>query len=137
MHIHAPKKVQSLTSEGQIQYAFMILTIFAFGFIKLSICFFYRRLFVPTTNTVFDWVTTMSIVIIVLWTFSFTTGFIFSCGTHFSAGWGSVEDYKTYCAVATNLDSPFVVSDLITDVIVLCLPLPVVSAPSTDITYHR
>ena len=102
---------------------FMIL---GYGFIKLSIAFFYRRLFVIARGTWFDWATKISITVVILWTISFFFGFMFSCGTHFSAAWGSLEDDAKYCGAALNLDNAFVVSDLITDIMILCLPLPVV-----------
>lgn len=106
--------------------------VLGFGFIKLSITFFYRRLFVTAKNTLFDWATKVAIVIVVLWTVSFFFGFLFSCGTHISAAWGSVQDDVMYCGAAINLDNALVVSDLMTDVMILCLPLPVVSLPSTE-----
>lgn len=116
-----------LTRVDQINYAFTVLVIFAFGFIKLSIIFLYRRLFVTRRGTFFDWVTKISISVVISWTISFFFGFIFGCGTHFSAEWGSFRDYYTYCGVVIDLMNPLVVSDLVSDVMILCLPLPVVS----------
>lgn len=99
--------------------------VLAFGFTKLAITYFYRRLFVSCRGSPFDWVTRIAIAIVVLWTVSYFFGFIFGCGTHFSANWGSVED-EAYCTALLDLDNSFVVSDLVTDIMILCLPLPVV-----------
>ncbi len=107
--------------------------VLAFGFLKLSIAFFYRRLFVTARNTWFDWATKLAIAIVVLWTVSFFFGFVFSCGTHISASWGSVKDQEVYCGAAINLDNALVVSDLLTDVMILVLPLPVVSLISAGL----
>ena len=104
--------------------------VLAFGVIKLSITFFYRRIFVTARGTIFDWVTRAAIAIVILWTIGCLISFLLSCGTHLSANWGSVQDGLTYCGPSANVDSAFVVSDLITDVMVLCLPLPVVSTRS-------
>ena len=102
----------------------------AFGLIKLSIAYFYRLLFVTRTGSAFDWATTTAVIIVLLWTVSFFFGFLFGCGTHLSANWGSVED-ESHCTALLDLDNALVVSDLITDVIILCLPLGVVCFPLT------
>lgn len=109
----------------KIQYAFLIQIVLAFGFVKLSIIYFYRRLFVTGKASMFDLATRISIGIVVLWTIAYFFGFIFGCGTHFSANWGSVAD-EAYCKALLDMDNSFVVSDVITDVLILCLPLPVV-----------
>lgn len=111
--------------------------ILAFGFIKLSVTFLYRRLFVTGKGTLFDWATKITIFVVILWTLTFLFGFIFSCGTHFSAAWGSLKNDAMYCGAALDLDDAFVVSDLITDILVLCLPLPVVSDQIVKIARHR
>jgi len=114
----------------QVQYSFVLLSILASGFTKLSIAYFYRRLFVTRNGSPFDWAIRISVAIVVLWTISFFLASLFECGVHFSANWGSVEDLS-YCTAAFNIDNAFVVSDLLTDILVLCLPLPVVSALGT------
>lgn len=107
--------------------------VLAFGIIKLSITFYYRRIFVTKKGSLFDWITKAALAIEVLWTIGCLFGFIFSCGTHIYANWSSVQDGLLYCGPSANVNSAFVVSDLITDVMVLCLPLPVVSTRSTGI----
>lgn len=110
--------------------------VLAFGFIKLSIIFLYRRLFVTCRGTLFDWATKISSSVVILWTISFFFGFVFSCGTHFSAAWGSLEESAKYCR-ELHLDNPFVVSDLVTDIMILCIPLPVVSVHSLEARHQR
>ena len=116
----------------QIQYAFIILMVLAFGIIKLSITLNYRRIFVAARGTLFDWTTIVVIVIVVLWTIACLFSFIFPCGTHISANWGSIMDFATYCGASTNVNNAFVVSDLLTDIMIWCLPLPVVRLRSTE-----
>lgn len=111
---------------GMIQYAFIILMVLAFGIIKLSITLNYRRIFVAARGTLFDWTTIVVIVIVVLWTIACLFSFIFPCGTHISANWGSIMDFATYCGASTNVNNAFVVSDLLTDIMIWCLPLPVI-----------
>ena len=101
--------------------------VLAFGMIKLSITFYCRRIFVICRGSLFDWITKAAIAIVLLWTIGCLFAFIFSCGTHIFANWGSSQDWVTYCGPSEDVNSAFVISDLITDVIVLCMPLPVVS----------
>lgn len=77
----------------------------------------------------FDWATKVTIAIAILWTLSLFFGFMFACGTHISASWGSVKDETDYCGAAIYLDNALVVSGLLTDVMVFALPLPVVISP--------
>ena len=81
-------------------------------------------------NTLFDWATKIAIAVVVLWIVAFFFGLMFVCGTHFSSNWLGGEELIAYCGAMSNLDNGLVVSDLITDVIILFLPLPVVSAPN-------
>lgn len=109
--------------------------VLAFGSIKLSITFYYRRIFVTAKGLWFDWITKAAVAIVVLWMVGYLFGFIFMCGTHIYANWGSLQVRSMYCGPSADVDSAFVVSDSITDVMVLCLPLPVVSPQNTAIYY--
>lgn len=115
----------------------MCQMILAYGFIKLSVTFLYRRLFVTGKGTLFDWATKVSISVVILWTLTFLFGFLFGCGTHFSAAWGSLNDAALYCGATLDLDNALVVSDLITDILILCLPLPVVRIRIAEFTRRR
>ena len=114
----------------QVQYVFILLMVLAYGFIKLSITLFYRRIFVASKGTIFDWATVIATVMVVLWTVAFFFANMFPCGIHISANWGSVLEAKTYCQSTFDVSNALVVSDLVTDVVLLCLPLPVVRALS-------
>ena len=98
----------------------------ASGFIKLSVIFFYRRIFIVDNGEYFEWITRVVIFVLLLWTTSFTIAFVFGCGVDFSANWGSMKDQFTYCKAILGLDNAFIVSGSITDLIILGLPLPVV-----------
>ena len=110
--------------------------VLASGFLKLSIACFYRRLFVTARKTLLDWTIKTAIVIVVLWTISFFVGLVFSCGTHISANWGSVKEQEDYCGAGANLANALVVSDLLTDVMILVLPLPVVGSLWIRMCFH-
>ncbi|KAL8688492.1 MAG: hypothetical protein Q9218_005611 [Villophora microphyllina] len=93
---------------GRVQYASILLFVLALGSVKLSFIFFYRRLFVTARRTAFDWAVNIAIGVIVLWSVSLFFGFLFACGTHVSAAWGSVKDEEDFCGAALDLDNAYV-----------------------------
>jgi hypothetical protein len=62
----------------------------------------------------------------VLWTLGFLLVEIFSCGTHFEYHWGPLAD-QAYCHGGLPFLEGLMISDFITDFIILFLPFPMVS----------
>ena len=67
-----------------------------------------------------------------VWTAAFFLATVFGCGQHFDYPWAPLL-YISECNTNTRLDA-LMISDLITDVFVWLLPLPVVSFSSDK--YH-
>ena len=101
---------------------------FAFGAVKLSILFFYRRIFCSTRigRTPFDIITKAMIAIIVIWIIGFGLGSIFLCRLTPSAAWGILAELEEKCVGQLLFLQGFAISDFITDFIILVLPLPMV-----------
>lgn len=112
----------------QIEYPFQILLMLAYGFIKLSIVAFYRRIFLTHRGSITDILTQATSVVIILWTFTFIMLIVFACGKHFWANWGSTGDQLVYCPVAFTSEYGLAISDLILDAFIFLMPLPFVSA---------
>ena len=98
----------------------------AYGFIKLSVTFFYRRIFVAKRWSIFDIVTKITIVLTVLWTLAFFLISIAGCGKNISYNWGPLEDEYRCITGLPELEA-LMISDFITDLFVLLLPFPLVS----------
>ena len=98
----------------------------AYGFIKLSVLFFYRRIFVKGTSSKFSIATKIAIGITSAWTIAFFFVNIFLCGRHVDFQWGPLIDF-TKCLDFCKYNDALFVSDLITDLLVICLPIPIVS----------
>ena len=107
---------------------FFILTVVAYGCIKLSVLFFYRRLFVNGTTRTFDYITKVAIGIIAAWTLTFFFLQLFFCGVHIEKDWGPLIDLES-CIDGFKYDDALFISDLITDVLVIGLPIPIVNYP--------
>ena len=99
----------------------------AYGLIKLSILAFYRRLFVSGSRTIFDITSKVLAVVVFLWTITFIIIIIFDCGLQVWANWGSLYAQDAYCPIAFTSEYGLAISDLILDIFVILLPLPVVS----------
>ena len=100
----------------------------AYGFIKLSIVAFYRRIFVIHRGFAIDILTKATSVVVILWTFTFIMLIVFACGKHFWANWGATGDQLIYCPVAFTSEYGLAISDLILDAFIFLMPLPFVSA---------
>ena len=100
----------------------------AYGCIKLSVLFFYRRIFVKGTSRAFDIVTKASIGITAAWMIIFFLLQLFMCGGHIDWNWGPFIELEK-CLDGFTYNNAFFISDLIADVLVICLPIPLVSCP--------
>ena len=107
----------------------------AYGFIKISALCFYRRIFNVNSRSWFYRVTQLFIVIVIVWTVAFYFAFAFVCGKHFSAYWGNVLVSGKYCPHGLQINEGLLVSDFITDVAVLCVPLPMVRCRLTTLYF--
>ena len=107
----------------QLQYISYVIMDIAFGIIKLSVILLYRRIFISSFFQV--WSSTVC-GLIILWLISFTFAFGFQCGTDASRLWRSTKDSTSYCIHTTPISMAFAVSDLVTDLLVLAIPIPFV-----------
>ncbi|KAL5389689.1 hypothetical protein DPSP01_002184 [Paraphaeosphaeria sporulosa] len=134
--IRRPTHDVDTTSAGQLEttgreqliskYNFVkcILLIAGIGLVKLSVVFLYRRIFnVVRTFKIYS---LTLIVLLAGWTVAFLFANIFQCSVHISALWGSAEGILRYCKTSGPASYGFVVSDIITDVLVLVSPVPIV-----------
>ena len=111
---------------SKLEWVFLRLMILEYGFIKLSVIFFYRRIFVTKRWSVFDIITKISTVIIVMWTTGFFLANVFGCGTRFAWGWGPLQDEDNCVDGLVELEA-LMITDFITDLFVIFLPFPIVS----------
>ena len=112
------------TDNLQCGYIFYMLSPLAFGSIKLSILFFYRRIFRGGTFNHLNWIL---IVLTSLWTLFFFLVQTFRCGTHFPANWIYPEINAGYCLDSCRILLACSISDVIIDIFIMILPLPMAS----------
>ncbi|PYI02385.1 hypothetical protein BO78DRAFT_377122 [Aspergillus sclerotiicarbonarius CBS 121057] len=94
------------------------------GLIKLSSFFLYRRVFAVGQERLFGMLSWALIGLCTLWTLAFFFATIFGCGRHFAYPWGPLGEIGS-CNTNARLEA-MMVTDLITDVFVWILPIPMV-----------
>ncbi|KAI0907704.1 hypothetical protein F4823DRAFT_601986 [Ustulina deusta] len=110
----------------QIQYFFDLIGVFAFGSLKLSILFFYRRIFCvsKTHKDSFNTITTSMVAIVIVWTLSFGIGAIFLCGARPAYAWAPVALVAEHCTAQLQFLEAYAISDFIVDLFIWSLPIP-------------
>jgi hypothetical protein len=112
----------------KLDFALTILMILAYCFIKLSIVFLYRRIFVvPGHSRVFNVITWALIAIIISWAISFVFLFIFDCGSHVAAEWGTRGELALYCGDGLKHEEGLYVSEFLTNILLVLAPIIPVS----------
>lgn len=96
-----------------------------YGFIKISIVYFYRRIFIVNKKSIFNIVTHVFNVILFLWSVTFVLIIIFPCGRHVDVSWGPPDQQLLWCQkIGHTSEEGLTTSDLILDIALLLLPLP-------------
>lgn len=95
------------------------------GCTKTSLLFFYVRIF--SISRLGKSIMYILIAITAAWTIGFFFARLFQCGDNFWAFVGTVFDIIEQCVDTSALSLSFAWSDVITDVIIISAPIPLVS----------
>ena len=104
----------------QITVCFNIIQAPALFLAKLSVLFFYRRIFCGKPFDIMSWTL---IGIVILWFVGSWPSTIFQCGIHFTYLWSSAENVAEHCARGTAIAFGLSVPDVVTDIMILSLPV--------------
>lgn len=118
----------------KVEFVIYVIMIPAYGFIKLSVIYFYRRIFVKgTPDSRFNIVTHITSIIVVIWTIVFFFMQIFKRGKHVEDNWGPLIKIKEGISGAV-LNNGLFISDFITDLWIVLLPIPLIARLNMSIT---
>ena len=111
----------------KLQHAFQLTQVLSLGLVKISVLLFYRRIFCSkSSTTLFNVVSQIWIVVVLMWTVAFFFALIFSCGLRSWVRWPSSGALFKDCTNTIFLEEGFVASDFGTDMVTLLMPLPMV-----------
>ncbi|APA12130.1 hypothetical protein sscle_09g069000 [Sclerotinia sclerotiorum 1980 UF-70] len=130
----APKDLQdpddehsvNFTTVEKLEWAFFLMQIMSMGFTKLSFIFFFRRIFVTSRRSLFSMVSACVLILVVLWCLAFFLWFLLSCGNKFATRWTTINTLHHNCPSDIKSDLALAISDFLTDVMILGLPIPMV-----------
>lgn len=105
---------------SKINYSQLIMEKIAYGCIKLSFLFFYRRIF--GLWPVFRKIDNFFIVFVSAWALAYFISAIFVCGVHPAIQWSDYSNRAEQCYNIGDVLFSYAVTNVFTDVAVLCLP---------------
>ena len=110
----------------KVQYIEEVIEKIAYGASKLSIIFFYRRIF--QIKPLFNIISWTLIALTAIFTVSFTIAVAFQCKSHFSTSWSfaSLSDLDTQCMNTVAELIAFSVFDVALDLAILSQPIPLI-----------
>ena len=100
-----------------------------YAMIKLSVLFFYRRIF--NVHKRFHIYNNLMIALTIAWGIAFTFAEIFGCGTNPSSQWQSPDNPGT-CINLTWLNFAFSISDTLGDILIVIMPYPCIRLLQAD-----
>ncbi|KAH8725905.1 hypothetical protein GQ44DRAFT_706705 [Phaeosphaeriaceae sp. PMI808] len=110
----------------KVEYAIELLQFPALTCTKLSLLFFYKRIFCTPWRRLLRSVFLVLILICILWGIGFLSSMAFICGRHVPAFWGTVQDLKTHCPGLHDQEIWLVCTDFFIDVLIFLVPIPLV-----------
>lgn len=126
LHSHHVRCSSCSLQRNQVEYAIELLQFPALTCTKLSLLFFYKRIFCTPWRRLLRAVFIVLIVICVLWGFGFFGAMAFICGRRVPAFWGPVQDIKAHCPGLHEQEIWLVSTDVFIDILIFLIPIPLV-----------
>lgn len=122
--IHQPVTTDLEHLEQKYKYAFQMAEKFAFGLIKLSVLFLWKRMFGHVrTFAICCWV---MIGLIIAWSIAFFFATLFQCGTHWEWNWAPIATFSRNCPNSVDMFTVYMATDIFTDFIIMYMPVPII-----------
>ncbi|KAI0135792.1 hypothetical protein F4814DRAFT_444598 [Daldinia grandis] len=115
-----------LTLKSQLEWTFFLMLPIATGCMKASFLFFYMRVFATQERGAISRFLKAFIVFTAMWTVAFFFGTLFKCGRDFWALWSSQVEFQAHCSSNTKLILALCITDFVTDIFIICIPIPLV-----------
>ncbi|KAI0521993.1 hypothetical protein F5B22DRAFT_643574 [Xylaria bambusicola] len=117
---------EQMSIEGAIQWAYTFLLPLALGCTKMSFLLLYRRIFATNRLGKTNIFLIGMCVIIFLWMWGFFFVFLFICRLNFWALWATARAVFDHCIRDTGPNFAVIISDVITDVVIIVTPIPLI-----------
>ncbi|KAK3683008.1 plasma membrane protein Pth11-like protein [Podospora appendiculata] len=114
------------TTTFKVQFAYILMLPLALGCVKLSIVLFYFRVFFTSTQSRTYVLLILFNVFVGMWTVAFFLANLFQCRLDFWAFFHSAVDLEAHCPGTSYIDLALCITNFVTDVMVVCVPIPVI-----------
>ena len=115
---------------SQLEYPFDLMQIVTLATIKMSILFFYRRIFRGPKFDIASWVL---IGVVAAWAITFFIAILAACGTSIAANFQTLGALKGECVNTFDILIALAVSDVAVDLAILIMPIPLVSRKEVEL----
>ncbi|KAI0890386.1 uncharacterized protein GGS22DRAFT_150763 [Annulohypoxylon maeteangense] len=118
---------EQLSTAFKIEFLVICMIPLTLGCTKASFLLFYRRIF--SIDQTVDRFLIWFIVLVSLWTVGFLFTTVFECGLDFWVLWGtnsSAKNITSHCVNTQYMSLIFGVTDFITDVVIIGIPIPLI-----------
>ena len=119
-----PGKVDA--SSNLAFWPFELEQIPALSLIKISVIYFYRRIFNTGATPYLHWSTMIMVGLMTAWTVAFFFSFLFICGGTPEYYWLSAAIEKQHCVATQTLHLVYSITDTIFDILVLLMAVPMI-----------
>ncbi|OTB18131.1 hypothetical protein K445DRAFT_19695 [Daldinia sp. EC12] len=109
-----------------LEWTFFLMLPIATGCMKASLLLFYKRVFVIQKQSGINTLLKAFIVFTVAWIIAFFFAMFFKCGRDLWALWDSQVEFQAHCSSNSNLILSLCITDFITDVLIISIPIPLV-----------
>lgn len=71
--------------------------------------------------------------IVTAWSLTFFFATVFQCGLNWSRNWAPIGIFLTQCSNTLDMLSVFTATDIVTDLMIIAMPIPMVSGLSNTL----
>ena len=71
--------------------------------------------------------------ITIAWSLAFFFATVFQCGVEWSLNWAPIIDFLTKCSNTLDMLTVFTATDILTDLMIIAMPIPMVRRPNLSL----
>ncbi|KAI0915157.1 hypothetical protein F4823DRAFT_630267 [Ustulina deusta] len=106
------------------KYAYQTTEKIVFGLIKITLLLLWKRLFGRSRALII--LCYVMIAVVAAWTVAFFFETVFQCGTNWTLNWAPIFVFLTKCTASLDVLTVFGVTDVLTDLIIIAMPIPLI-----------
>ncbi|KAI2465644.1 hypothetical protein F4781DRAFT_408416 [Annulohypoxylon bovei var. microspora] len=115
-----------LMLKSQVEFSYLLMLPLALACMKASFLYFYVRVFAIQKHSAINKLLIGCIILIAAWAVAFFFATLFECDHNFWRIWNSETEFEERCSYTINLVLILCITDFVTDVFIILIPVPLV-----------